>query len=206
MLDQFVWESVNDVIQDPERLVEEWTRRGADDGELGHAREHCDEAQRFLRVQKHTLQRLQDAFEAGALTIEELTERSGRVRARIARAEEDLADARASLTKSLEIHALAGKLSTFAEQVRSGLERLDWHARRQLIRTLVSRVEIDEEGATIVYRIPSSPRRPGEPAAVGGPGPKAEPKTSDVQLRSGGEHAVVAGEVEVGVRDQGGES
>src|SRR5271165_6390248 len=37
------------------------------------------------------------------------------------------------------------------------------YGQRQLIRTLVSRIEIDEKGATIVYRIPGIPRPPGVP-------------------------------------------
>jgi site-specific DNA recombinase len=45
--------------------------------------------------------------------------------------------------------------------VREGLDRLDWTARQHLIRTLVSRVEIDEEKVTVVYRLPPSGREAG---------------------------------------------
>src|SRR5439155_15513898 len=189
------WESAQGVVQAPERVVEEWTRRGAEDGVLAQARAQRGEAQCLLAAQEQTLRRLQDAYEAGALTVEELTVRSERVRARIRRAKEELAQAQAHLTQAVEIKALAGKLTAFADQVRSGLERLDWHQRRQLIRTLVSRVEINEDGATVVYRIPATPRRPGEPPRDSGPegeGPSGE-RPGDRQLRPGCEATVAGG-------------
>jgi site-specific DNA recombinase len=168
-LDQYVWESVRALMQEPERVSDEWTRRGAEDGAVGEARSQRDEGQRLLQAQQQALRRLQDAYEAGALTLEELADRSGRVRARIRRAEEDFEQAQVVLSETAELKALAGKLSTFAEQIRSGLDTLDWNQRQQLVRTLVSRVEIDDEGATIVYRIPN-PRQPGEPEPDSGGG------------------------------------
>jgi hypothetical protein len=74
-----------------------------------------------------------------------------------------LAEAEARLSRSAELRALAGQVTSFAEQVRAGLDGLDWHGQRQLIRTLVSRIEIDDKGATIVYRIPGIARPPGMP-------------------------------------------
>ncbi len=162
-LHDHVWRSVKDVLQEPERVVGEWTCRSEKDGVLIDARERHAEAQRFLSVQEQTLGRLQDAYEAGALTVEELATRTERVRARIARAQGDLAEAHTNLSKSIELRALAGQLTTFAEQVRSGLDQLDWYGQRQLIRTLISRIEIDENGATIMYRIPGITRPPGMP-------------------------------------------
>jgi len=61
-----------------------------------------------------------------------------------------------------------------AEDRRGGPPRyrdtlLDWQQRRQIIRTLVSRVEIGEEGATVVYRVPASTN-----PESGDPGPDRE--------------------------------
>lgn len=39
-----------------------------------------------------------------------------------------------------------------ADQVRDAIEGLDWIGRRHMIRTLVAKIEIDEDGATVVYR------------------------------------------------------
>ena len=154
-LDGYVWESVKQTLEDPSRVIAEWSRRGANDGVVGELRVRQDEAKRLLGVQEQTLRRLADAYEAGALELDDLVARSERVRGRIRRAKEELDRANAAVAQTLELNAVVGRLNHFAEQVRSGLDSLDWEQRQQLIRTLVARVEIDHQGATVVYRIPA---------------------------------------------------
>ena len=100
--------------------------------------------------------------------MSELTERTERVRARTRSAAEDLARAEADLAQTVEISVVAGLIGHFATQVRSGIDRLDWYQRRHVIRTLVTRVEIDEGGATVVFRVPPAPSgggaQPGDEA------------------------------------------
>lgn len=50
--------------------------------------------------------------------------------------------------------AVLARLETFADRVRDRLDHLEWEERQQLIRLVVTRVEIDEEAATVVYRVP----------------------------------------------------
>jgi site-specific DNA recombinase len=166
-LDGYVWDSVRGTLQDPTRVLEEWSRRGANDGTAHELREQRDEAKRILDAQEKALHRLRDAYEAGAIELDDLVVRSERVRARIRRAQEELQRAEASLMQTVELTAVIGRMKDFAERVKQGLDKLDWSQRRQLIRALVARVEIDEEGATIVYRIPTAPSGPGDPMAPG---------------------------------------
>lgn len=163
-LDEYVWESVCQVLQEPQRLLAEWTRRGTEDGSARELRTHRDEVKRLLAEQEKTLRRLLDAYEAGAMNVSELTSRTERIRTRIRTAQADLENAETDLTETVELAAIVGRLNDFAAQVRAGLHRLDWQARRQLIRTLVSRIEIDESSATVVYRVP------GTSPAVSAPG------------------------------------
>ncbi len=153
-LDGYVWESVQQLLQDPARLQEEWARRGEDDGAQGELRRQRDEAARFLAAQDRTLRRLLDAYEAGALELDDLTERSRRVRARATRARAELEAVEARLAGVIELREVIARLDGFAARVDRGLDELTWDERRQLVRTLVARVEIDEDGATIVYRLP----------------------------------------------------
>lgn len=202
-LDQYVWESVKEVLQHPEHVIQEWMRRGREDGAAADAAARCNEAQRFAVAQQQALRRLQDAYEIGALTVAELAERTERVRARIQRANDELAQARASLAQTVEIRALAAKLADFASTVSSGLAGLDWHGRRQLIRTLVSRVEIDERGATVVYRIPT-PRPPGE-SSPGSETEHVDPTGGSIascQLHSRRQHSVVDDQILVRTRGE----
>jgi hypothetical protein len=44
-------------------------------------------------------------------------------------------------------------LEEFAQRVTAGLEQADWTRRRELIRTLVQRVEIGAEAVNVVFRV-----------------------------------------------------
>lgn len=181
-LDSYVWESVRGYLEEPERVVEEWSRRGASDGVQAELRQQRDEAARLLTVQERSLRRLLDAYEAGVLELDELTTRSERVRARIESARGDLKDAEAKLSEMIEIHEVVGRLETFGDRVRGRLDELSWHERRQLIRILVARVEIDEEGATVVYRVPG-PHPECSPVNSGGEGVEASDKSIHLRGR-----------------------
>jgi site-specific DNA recombinase len=161
-LDDYVWESVRQVLEDPGRVAQEWARRAGADREHVEHRLQRDEAAAALASHERSLKRLIDAYEAGALYIEDLTSRTDRLKAKIKAARDDLRRAEQALAEVVTLRAVTCRLQDFAASVRQGLDRLSWHERRQLIRTLVARVEIDEEGATIVFRLP--PPAPPPPA------------------------------------------
>ena len=50
-----------------------------------------------------------------------------------------------------------GRLEEFANRVSEGLDGTDWSTRRDIIRALVKRVEVDENEAQLVYRVSPSP-------------------------------------------------
>jgi site-specific DNA recombinase len=174
-LDAYVWDSVQNLLQDPQRMLDEWSTRAASDGTTAQLKRERDEASQLLRTQHKTLCRLRDAYEAGALELDDLVQRSDRVRSRIQKAKENLDHAERVLSQSVELTAVAARLSDFARNVKIGLDSLTWLQRRQLIRTLVARVEIDEEGANIVYRVPSARTDPGSSSP--GSTPDRSPRT-----------------------------
>jgi len=159
-LDAQVWSSICQVLQEPERLEAEWRRRMEADGTVADARAEQAQAQRWLATQERALKRLLDAYEAGVLSLEDLTPRVQHVREQIRQAQEMVKAADAAVSETTVLRAVVGRLQDFAQQVREGLDRLDWTTRQHLIRTLVSRVEIDEEKVTVVYRLPPPARGP----------------------------------------------
>src|SRR4051812_40984414 len=52
-------------------------------------------------------------------------------------------------------------LEEFAQRVTAGLEQADWTRRRELIRTLVKRVEIGTEAVQLVFRVEPGPLSTG---------------------------------------------
>ena len=57
---------------------------------------------------------------------------------------------------------IIGRVETFAAKVNDGLHTADWLTRREIIRTLVKRVEIDQEKVNVIFRI--SPNTPVDPS------------------------------------------
>jgi site-specific DNA recombinase len=153
-LDDYVWESVQQVLQDPERMLQEWTRRADTDSTQVEQRLQRDRATAEVARYERNLKRLLDAYEAEAIELEELTLRSNRVKAQLQHAHQSLNEAEDRLHQTVTLRAITTRLEDFAERVKQGLERLDWNERRHLIRTLVAKVEIDDEGATVIYRLP----------------------------------------------------
>ncbi len=79
------------------------------------------------------------------------------LRARVAQLEEQrkaLADA-AQAARDLTL--VMGRLEDFSAKVRDNLDLLDWASRREIIRLMVRRVEIDDGQVEIVFRVPPPP-------------------------------------------------
>ena len=74
-------------------------------------RRRAAHAARRSQAQEHTLRRLRDAYEAGAVDLEDLVARSERVRSRIQRARKELDQAEMQLKETVELTAVVGRLS-----------------------------------------------------------------------------------------------
>ena len=56
-----------------------------------------------------------------------------------------------------ELRLVIGQLEAFARRVKEGLGEADWRTRREVIRALVKRVEIDESEVRVVYKVRPCP-------------------------------------------------
>ncbi len=81
------------------------------------------------------------------------------LRARIAQLEEHRDALAAANEAQRDLTLVIGRLEDFSIRVRENLHLLDWSARRDVIRLMVRRVEIDESQVEIVFRIPPAPSR-----------------------------------------------
>jgi len=191
-LDDYVWKSICELLQDPSRMLDEWTRRQSSDGIPTELRERRDEASRGLAIHERSLKRLVDAYEIGAIDLKELKARSNAVRGRIATAQIEVTDAERKLRETVHLRAVVTQLEDFAARVRKGLDSVSWVDRRHIIRTLVAKVEIDATGATIVYRLPSAePTTSGPTQAPHGGGSTGGGESC--QLREGRHDATLWG-------------
>ncbi len=158
LLDAVVWQEDEKVLRDPARIAAEYerrlevARRGDTDGlDLAAAEMQLSKLRRGMG-------RLIDGYAEGLIERAEFEPRIAGFRQRIQAWE---AQAKALRDEAAQRHTLSlilGRLEEFARRVHDRLPDLDWHKRRELVRLLVKRVEIDHEQISVVLRIdqPSS--------------------------------------------------
>jgi hypothetical protein len=76
------------------------------------------------------------------------------LRARIAQLEEQRTALAAAAEARRDLTLVIGRLADFSTKVRQNLDLLDWTTRRDVIRLMVRRIEIDDGQIEIVFHIP----------------------------------------------------
>jgi len=156
MIEEAVWSDVCALLNEPERIEQEYQRRLNKEGENASSPGDRQLAAVIQRLQRG-IARLIDAYEDGLL---ERTEFEPRIKTAQSRLEKLQGEAQAlaeDRAQEQQLRLVIGQLQEFAGKVRDGVQQADWTTRRELIRTLVKRVEIDKEDVRIVYRLsPSS--------------------------------------------------
>jgi site-specific DNA recombinase len=144
-----VWQQVQALLENPQRLQQEYDRR-AKDPEQGLKLTSLETQLTKLR---RGMGRLIDSYAEGLIDKSEFEPRITQMRTRITTVETQITQATAEMTRQQELRLIISRLEDFATQVKAGLEQMDWHNRREIIRTLVKRVEIDQDQVNVVFRV-----------------------------------------------------
>jgi len=162
LIDEAVWEEVCRLLEHPERLEQEYRRR------LVQEEKTPDELSgleaRIGRLQQG-IARLIDSYADGLIDKGEFEPRIARMRERLKQIEEQAQHSKDEASLEHELSLILGRLDEFATRVKTGLHEADWLTRREIIRALVKRVEIDQEQVRVVFRVnplPQAPRPPSE--------------------------------------------
>jgi site-specific DNA recombinase len=160
LLDEAVWTDVRQLLADPARVERELSRRieGADAEQ--DPLHHKLDAQ--VSKVRRGIARLIDAYEQGLVDKGEFEPRIKAARQQQGQLEQQLKQQVDQQALQKEMKLVIDNLQTFSAQVSAGLDQADWQTRRQIITTLVKRVELEKEQVKIVYRVDLSPfdRRP----------------------------------------------
>jgi site-specific DNA recombinase len=172
-LEQAVWERVRALLEAPGRLADEYHRRLHEAQNTAAAPSEVAQLERQIAVLQRGIGRLIDSYAAGVIDRAEFEPRIGGLKARAAQLRERQRAAAEAAAAERELTLVIGRLEDFAAKVRDGLDTLDWHARQEVTRSLVRRVEIDGEQVEIVFRVPP-PSGGRDPQRQGpGNGPRA---------------------------------
>src|SRR4051794_781209 len=154
-LEAAVWREVLTVLDSPQRVAAEHERRAAAarDGEP-HAGLAALERQ-IARLQRG-VDRLIDGYAEEVISADEFRPRLASLKQRLSRLRAERDTAAAAHEAERGLHLVIGYLEEFAQRVHAGLDGLDWHGRREIIRAVVRRIEIDHDQVEVVFRVPGT--------------------------------------------------
>jgi site-specific DNA recombinase len=163
LVDEAVWEEVCRLLEHPERLEQEYRRRLIQEEKMPDELSSLEARMGRLR---QGIARLLDSYADGLIDKGEFEPRIARMRARLMQIEEQAQQIKDEASLERELTLILGRLDEFASRVKDGLHAADWSTRREIIRALVKRVEIDQEQVRVVFRVnpppPSTPQAPSE--------------------------------------------
>jgi site-specific DNA recombinase len=151
-LDAAVWQEVRQVLEEPERLVQEYQRRLAS-ASANPKQVDLTLVSTQLRKLRQGIGRLIDSYAEGIIEKADFEPRVARLKERIAGLEDQqrALESEASLERQLQL--VVGQMEDFTRTITANLEEVDWTTQREIIRTLVVRVEIDRDAVQVVFRI-----------------------------------------------------
>jgi len=152
-LDAAVWKDVSSFLQNPQDLQREFERRlsGEQDSDVS-----AEQLARQIAAAQRSVSRLIDAYEDGLLDKAEFEPRVLAARGKIERLKEETASRQSEADRREELRTVIGRLDDFAAQLRAGLHDAGIETRREIIRSLVKAIKVDDEHVRITYRV--SPR------------------------------------------------
>ena len=152
LLDVTVWQEVCALLEDPQRVEQEYRRRLAPP----EADERSGVESQLAKL-RQGVARLIDSYAEGLIEKAEFEPRIGRLRERIAALEEQAQQMAQAAMLQDDLRLIIGRLDEFAARVKGGLVEADWPTRRELIRAVVKRVEVGKGDVTIVFRVSPDP-------------------------------------------------
>ena len=163
LVDEAVWEEVCRLLEHPERLSRDYRRRLVQEEKTPDELSSLEARMGRLR---QGIARLIDSYAGGLIDKGEFEPRIARMRDRLKQIEAQAQQIKDEASLERELTLILGRLDEFASRVKNGLHAADWSTRRELIRALVKRVEIDQEQVRVVFRVnpppPSTPQAPSE--------------------------------------------
>ena len=104
--------------------------------------------------------RLIDSYAEGLIDKGEFEPRLTRIKQRVTELEARAKQVSEEMSLHTQLHLIITRLHEFATRVRNSLEQVDWATQRELIRTLVKQVEVEQGQVNVVFRVGPLPSTP----------------------------------------------
>jgi site-specific DNA recombinase len=161
-LDDAVWSEVCRLLENPALVIEEYQRR-LDTMQTHPRQPELDALTRQLAKARRAIGRLIDSYAEGLIEKPEFEPRIVDLRRRAARLEAEVNAQQAAEQQVRSLQRVIGQLDLFAAMVHDRLADADWSTKRDIICTLVKRIEVTADSVRIVFRVEPGSSAPSEP-------------------------------------------
>jgi site-specific DNA recombinase len=163
VLDEIVWEQTKELIQHPEMILQEYSRRvqTKQQGELDLTA-LLMRKQKELHYQELEKKRLLDLYQTGIISLEEITPRLETIRDRLKNIQQEYALLEEEKRREQKQLLLIEQFSTFQHKFSARLGNLTFQEKKQVVRLLVDEVVVDSinEKLLVKHVIPLDKRFP----------------------------------------------
>jgi site-specific DNA recombinase len=156
-LELAVWNEIRALLEDPQRLAAEHRHRLDELHHGGHDRDLAAALDRRIEGLGRGMGRLIDSYDEGVIDRDAFQPRILGLKERLARmaAQKQVLIEAAEAERSLTL--VVGHVEDFVAKVHRRLDEPDWRGTREIIRSLVRRIETDGDAVEVVFRVPPSP-------------------------------------------------
>ena len=158
LLEVAVWREVRALLEHPQRLELEYHRREQEPTNAKQLNLANLEAQ--ISKLRQGMGRLIDSYAEGLIDKGEFEPRLTRLKQRVAVLEAQAQQVSQEMAMHRELRLIITRLEEFAARVKDGLDQVDWATQRELIRTLVKQVEVEQGQVHVVFRVGPNPSTP----------------------------------------------
>ncbi|KAA0676153.1 recombinase family protein [Azospirillum brasilense] len=173
-LEQAVWDEIRAVLEDPQRLAQEYERRLAEVRDRPRGTDALAGLDHQITSLRRGIGRLIDGYAEGMIDRAEFEPRIGGMKQRLSRLEEERRKVAEDAEVESNLALILGCLEDFAAKVHQSLDELDWTGTREIIRAMVRRIEIDGDHVNVVFRIPPPSSEGGGERPFGGTCPAGD--------------------------------
>jgi site-specific DNA recombinase len=144
VVEPLVWQALADLLRDPQCIQEAWQALQAEPAPPGEV-QRWQQRQSLLRKQR---QRLLDAYQAGALPLQELMERQNPL-------DIELRELQTRLTETSQASPDQISLEMFTQRIEQALAASDVETRQEVLRLLIERIVVTDEALTVEHIVPT---------------------------------------------------
>ena len=176
-LDEVVWKHVVRLLESPELIRSEITRRIKQIQDSSPTKRRKDAVEREITRIGKSIEKLLDAYQEGLIQVEELRRRMPGLRKRQEALKAELNSLEAASSNHKQFLRLAENIEDFLGRLRKTADSMSVRDRQKIIRLVVKEILVDLDTIKIMHSIPVSEVSPGS-------GPEGGPEIPSYLLRS----------------------